>query len=212
MQSGTDRVVFWSSIPNVAQLPTSVATGPLAILDIQSSSCSPACSGNGVCSANGTCTCPTGFTGSSCESCAAGFFGPKCQSCPSNCAKCDKGITGTGVCLTPTITNPPSSCNCLNGVYGSNGQCTCNPSWTTGTSCLACSTGFFQTDDGNCKGWFLSLTPNSLQLIHIFSLSAWLYRVCRGNGGMHHLPNWLPCLPSKKNCSQGGVQYQPSVH
>ena len=157
-------------------------------------------------------TCPTGFTGSSCELCAAGFFGPKCQSCPSNCAKCDKGITGTGVCLTPTITNPPSSCNCLNGVYGSNGQCTCNPSWTTGTSCLACSTGFFQTDDGNCKGWFLSLTPNSLQLIHIFSLSAWLYRVCRGNGGMHHLPNWLPCLPSKKNCSQGGVQYQLSVH
>lgn len=163
VQSGSDRVILWSSVPDVAQLPASVATGALAILDIQSSSCSPACSGNGVCSASGTCTCPTGFTGSSCESCAQGFFGPKCQSCPSNCDKCDQGITGTGVCLTPTVTNLPSSCNCVNGVCGSNGQCTCNPGWTSGTdgtSCSACSKGFFKTSDGNCQGWFPLLTLN----------------------------------------------------
>jgi len=155
VQSGSDRIVLWSSVPDVAQLPVPVATGALAILDIQSSSCTPACSGNGVCSSSGTCTCPTGFNGSSCESCADGFFGPKCQPCPSNCDKCDQGITGTGVCLTPTVANLPSTCNCVNGVCGSNGQCTCNPGWTTGTdgtSCSACSEGFFKTDDGNCRG------------------------------------------------------------
>ena len=156
MRSGSDRVVFWSSVPDVAQLPVSVATGALAILDIQSTSCSPPCSGDGVCSASGTCTCPTGFTGSACESCADGFFGPRCQPCPSNCNKCDQGITGTGACLTPAVSNLPSSCNCVNGVC-SNGQCTCNPGWTTGTngtSCSACSKGFYQTTDGNCQGRF----------------------------------------------------------
>ena len=180
MQSGSNRVIFWSSVPDVAQLPISVGTGSLAILDIQSSSCTPTCSGNGVCSASGTCTCPTGFTGSACESCADGFFGPKCQPCPSNCTKCDQGITGTGVCLTPAVTNLPSSCNCLNGVCGSDGRCTCNPGWTTGTngtSCSACDKGFFQTTGGDCKGRFPSLTPNSLQLTSLFSLSARLYRM-----------------------------------
>jgi hypothetical protein len=159
-QSGSERVIFWSSVPDIAQLPQSVATGALSILNIESSSCSPPCSGNGVCSTNGTCTCPTGFTGSSCESCASGFFGPKCQPCPSNCAKCDQGTTGTGVCLTPAVANLPSSCNCINGKCGSGGQCTCNPGWTTGTngtSCSACSTGFFQSTGGDCQSWFLSL-------------------------------------------------------
>ena len=176
LQSGSNRVVVWNTVPDVSQLPVSVATGALAILDIQSSSCSPACSGNGVCSASGTCTCPTGFTGPSCESCAEGFFGPKCQSCPSNCSKCDQGITGTGICLTPAVTNLPSTCNCINGVC-SNGQCTCNPGWTTGTNgtlCSACSKGFFQTTDGNCKGWFPLLTSGSLWLMRSSSLSAWL--------------------------------------
>lgn len=165
IQSGSDRVVFWSSVPDVAQLPVSVATGSLAILEIQSSSCSPTCSGKGVCSSSGTCTCPTGFTGSSCESCADGFFGPNCQSCPSNCSKCDQGITGTGVCLTPVVTNLPSTCNCVNGVCGSGGQCTCNSGWTTGTdgpSCSVCSKGFFKTSDGNCQGWYPPLTLHSL--------------------------------------------------
>ena len=179
LQSGSDRVILWSSVPDVSQLPVSVATGALAILDIQSSSCSPACSGNGVCSASGTCTCPTGFTGSACESCAEGFFGPQCQPCPSNCNKCDQGITGTGVCLTPAVANLPSTCNCVNGVC-SNGQCTCNPGWTTGTngtSCSACSKGFYQTTDGNCQGWFLPLISNSLELMRLFSLPARLCRV-----------------------------------
>ena len=162
LQSGSDRIVFWNSVPDVAQLPVSLATGALAILDIQSSSCTPSCSANGVCSVNGTCTCATGFTGPSCESCAPGFFGPQCQPCPSNCSKCDQGITGTGICLTPVAANLPSSCNCVNGVCGSNGQCTCNPGWTTGTngtSCSACSKGFFQTNDGNCQGRFPPPVP-----------------------------------------------------
>jgi len=162
IQSGSDRVVFWSSVPDVAQLPVSVATGALAILDIQSTSCTPTCSGNGVCSVSGTCSCPTGFTGPACESCSDGFFGPKCQPCPSNCDKCDQGITGTGACLTPAVANLPSTCNCVNGVCGSNGQCTCNPGWTTGangTSCSACSKGFFKTNGGDCQGWSPPLAP-----------------------------------------------------
>ena len=180
LQSGSNRVVFWSSVPDVAQLPVSVVTSALAILDIQSSSCTPACSGNGVCSASGTCTCPTGFTGSACESCAEGFFGPKCQPCPSNCNKCDQGITGTGVCLTPAVANLPSTCNCLNGVCGSDGRCTCNPGWTTGTngtSCSACDKGFFQTTGGDCKGRFPPPISNSLKFTPLLSLSARLYRV-----------------------------------
>ena len=181
LQSGSNRVIFWSSVPDISQLPQSVATSALSILDIQSSSCTPPCSGNGVCSASGTCTCPTGFTGSSCETCADGFFGPKCQPCPSNCTKCDQGITGTGICLTPAVKNLPSSCNCVNGVCGSNGQCTCNPGWTAGTNgtaCSACSKGFFLTTDGNCQGWFLPLIPNLLPLIHVFSLSVGLHSMC----------------------------------
>ena len=182
MQSGSNRIVFWSSIPDVAQLPQSIATGGLSILDIQSSSCTPPCSANGVCSAGGTCTCPTGFAGSSCESCAEGFFGPKCQACPLNCTKCDEGITGTGVCLTPATSNLPSSCNCINGVCGSNGQCTCSSGWTTGTNgtaCSACAKGFFQTTSGDCQGLYPPpLTQSPLLLMLVPSLSNWLYSVC----------------------------------
>ncbi|OAX36075.1 hypothetical protein K503DRAFT_744939 [Rhizopogon vinicolor AM-OR11-026] len=147
------RVILWNSIPDVSQLP-STASGSLSLLNLQSSSCSPPCSGNGVCSAAGTCQCPTGFTGSSCESCATGFFGPECQACPSGCTSCDGGISGTGRCLVPIVTNPPSSCNCINGECGSNGQCTCINGWTSasnGTQCAACASGFFLDTSGSCE-------------------------------------------------------------
>lgn len=147
------RFVLWESVPDVSQLPSSVSS--LALVDIQSSACSPPCSGAGVCSTAGTCTCPTGFTGSSCESCASGFFGPNCQPCPQGCPSCDQGISGSGRCLTPIVDNAPSKCNCLNGRCGANGQCSCNPGWTTndnGTACAKCAPGFFLTTTGDCQG------------------------------------------------------------
>ncbi|KAG0706471.1 growth factor receptor domain-containing protein [Suillus ampliporus] len=147
------RVILWNSIPDVSQLPAS-ASGSLSLLNLQSSSCSPPCSGNGVCSASGTCQCPSGFTGSSCQSCSSGFFGPTCQACPSGCTSCDDGISGTGRCLVPVVKNPPSSCNCINGQCGSNGQCTCITGWTSasnGTQCSACASGFFLDTSGNCE-------------------------------------------------------------
>ncbi|KAH7911899.1 growth factor receptor domain-containing protein [Hygrophoropsis aurantiaca] len=147
------RVILWNSIPDVSQLPQT-ASGALSLLNLQSSSCSPPCSGSGVCSASGTCTCPAGFTGSSCESCANGFFGPNCQACPSGCTSCDDGISGSGRCLVPIVTNPPSSCNCINGECGSNGQCTCLTGWTAasnGTACAQCASGFFLDSTGNCE-------------------------------------------------------------
>ncbi|KAG9225836.1 hypothetical protein CCMSSC00406_0008364 [Pleurotus cornucopiae] len=73
--SSEERIVFWDTVPDVTQLPAD-ALGSLALLDLQSSACSPPCAGTGVCSASGTCACPSGFTGSACESCAPGFFGP----------------------------------------------------------------------------------------------------------------------------------------
>jgi len=215
IQSGSNRVVFWSSVPDVAQLPVSVATGALAILDIQSSSCTPACSGNGVCSASGTCTCPTGFTGSACESCAEGFFGPKCQPCLSNCKKCDQGITGTGVCLTPAVTNLPSTCNCLNGVCGSDGRCTCNPGWTTGTngtSCSACDKGFFQTTGGDCKGRFPpnpKFTPTHALAQFVSSV---VPRVLRGRGLVSAARQVLLRMPTTdRNASLQRQLHQPEV-
>ncbi|EGN96298.1 hypothetical protein SERLA73DRAFT_94428 [Serpula lacrymans var. lacrymans S7.3] len=147
------RVILWDSVPDVSQLPPS-SSGSLALLDMQSSSCSPPCSGSGVCSASGTCTCPTGFNGTSCEMCSSGFFGPTCQACPSGCTSCDDGISGSGKCLVPVVSNPPSSCNCINGECGTNGQCTCITGWTTasnGTACAQCSTGFFLDSSGNCE-------------------------------------------------------------
>ncbi|KDQ59747.1 hypothetical protein JAAARDRAFT_175248 [Jaapia argillacea MUCL 33604] len=158
--SSNSRIILWDSIPDVSQLPSGSSTS-LGLLDIQSSSCSPPCSGQGICSASGTCTCPTGFTGSSCESCAAGFFGPKCQPCPSGCSECDQGISGSGRCLTTIVTNAPSTCNCLNGVCGANGQCTCNAGWTTatnGTACAKCAPGFFLDSNGDCSVCSLGCT------------------------------------------------------
>ncbi len=151
--SSSNRVVLWESVPDIAQLPTSISS--LSLADIQSSACSPPCSGAGVCSTSGTCTCPTGFIGSSCESCVDGFFGPNCQPCPQGCSNCDQGLSGSGRCLTPIIDNAPSKCNCLNGKCGANGQCSCNPGWTTndnGTACAKCASGFFLTTTGDCQG------------------------------------------------------------
>ncbi|KAF8061726.1 insulin-like growth factor binding protein [Lyophyllum atratum] len=154
VSSGTnDRVVLWDAIPDMAQLPAGTLNS-LNLLDMQSSACSPACSGSGVCTAAGVCTCPQGFTGSACESCAPGFFGPSCQQCPSNCASCDEGISGSGRCLKPIVPNAPSTCNCLNGQCGTDGQCTCNAGWTksdNGTECAKCSPGFFLTSTGDCQ-------------------------------------------------------------
>ncbi|KAF9026747.1 growth factor receptor domain-containing protein [Hymenopellis radicata] len=148
----TDRVIIWESVPDVSQF--GILSGDMALLDLQSTACSPSCSGNGVCSASGTCTCATGFTGSSCESCKSGFFGPNCQACPSGCSDCDDGITGSGRCLKLEVKNDPSTCDCLNGECSSSGSCTCNPGWTAasnGTACAKCQDGFFLTSTGDCK-------------------------------------------------------------
>ncbi|KAG6332778.1 hypothetical protein ID866_6313 [Astraeus odoratus] len=147
------RVILWNSIPDVSQLPTT-ASGSLSLLRVESSTCSPPCSGNGVCTASGTCSCPTGFSGSSCEQCASGYYGSSCQPCPAGCTSCDDGISGSGRCLSTTVTNPPSSCNCINGECGSNGQCSCLPGWTSasnGTQCAACASGYFLDSSGNCE-------------------------------------------------------------
>lgn len=151
MTAAGNRLVIWDSVPDVAQLPGAPS---LALTDVQSNACSPQCAGAGVCSASGQCTCPTGFTGASCEACAAGFFGPTCSACPAGCTTCDDGISGSGRCLSAPVVNPPSGCNCLNGECGSNGQCTCNAGWTTadnGTACAKCATGFFLDTNGDCS-------------------------------------------------------------
>ena len=154
LKAGSSRIVLWNSVPDLSQLSIGSTTS-LSISGLESSACSPPCSGSGVCSAAGTCQCPQGYTGAACESCASGFFGSECQPCPSGCSSCDDGINGSGLCLQPIIKNPPSSCNCLNGVCGSNGQCACNPGFTTaanGTACAQCSSGFFLSSTGNCNG------------------------------------------------------------
>lgn len=148
-----NRIILWDSIPDISQLPQATL-GSLSLLDIQSSACSPSCAGSGICTASGTCQCASGFTGASCESCASGFFGPTCQACPAGCTSCDEGITGSGRCLESIVTNAPSTCNCLNGVCGTDGQCACNAGFTradNGTDCAKCQPGFFLTSTGDCK-------------------------------------------------------------
>ncbi|KAH9057557.1 hypothetical protein EDB87DRAFT_1748199 [Lactarius vividus] len=147
---GSDRVILWDSVPDVSQLPE---IGTLSLSAIESNACSPQCSSAGVCSASGQCTCPPGFSGPSCETCAKGFFGTSCQACPAGCTTCDDGISGSGRCLSSIATNASSACNCLNGVCGTDGQCTCNAGWTTasnGTQCASCAPGFFLDGNGNC--------------------------------------------------------------
>ncbi|KAI5120333.1 hypothetical protein M0805_000393 [Coniferiporia weirii] len=144
------RVIFWDAAPDLSQLP-GVLSG-LTLTQLQSSSCSTACASGGVCTSQGACSCLPGFAGTSCESCDSGFFGSECQACPSNCATCDDGINGSGICLkTETETQ---NCNCLNGVCASNGSCACNAGWvdsSNGTKCASCADGFFLSDDGSCK-------------------------------------------------------------
>jgi hypothetical protein len=155
------RLILWDSVPDTSQLPSA---GSLTLLDIQSSTCSPPCSGPSVCSISGTCGCPTGFTGFSCESCQDGFFGPTCEPCPEDCSDCDQGMSGSGRCLTPSA-DEPSDCKCLNGLCGTDGQCTCNSGWTTGddgVECTKCAPGFFLSATEDCQGisLFLSILPN----------------------------------------------------
>jgi hypothetical protein len=157
--SSNKRVVLWDSVPDLSQLSSS-ASGALALLDIQGSSCSPSCAGAGVCTASGTCACPPGFNGTACEACSPGFFGPNCLPCPENCDKCDEGISGSGLCLKQKVVNAPETCNCLNGSCQTDGTCICNVGWTksdNGTSCAKCDDGFFQTSTGNCQGTFFQL-------------------------------------------------------
>lgn len=148
--ASSNRIILWDSVPDVSQLP---GISSLSLSAMESNACSPPCSGSGVCSASGQCACPAGFTGSSCEVCAKGFFGPSCQACPAGCATCDDGIAGSGRCLSTTAANASAACNCLNGVCGANGQCSCNAGWTTasnGTQCASCAPGFFLDGSGNC--------------------------------------------------------------
>ena len=187
--SSKSRVIIWDAIPDVSQLPPE-ASQSLAVTDIQSSLCSPPCSSSGICSASGTCSCLTGFTGSSCETCAQGFFGPTCQPCPSGCQTCDQGISGSGLCLVPIIKNTPSTCNCLNGQCGSNGQCTCNPGWinaANGTACAECAPGFFLSSTGDCQGKISYTSPFFLLLTILNSMSTWMLSVLRRHGNLHFL-------------------------
>ena len=154
LTSSNTRIIVWDAIPDFSQLPSVNVAGTFSLSDIQSAACSPPCASTGTCTPSGQCSCAPGFTGQSCESCASGFFGPSCQPCPSSCATCDQGLTGSGKCLVPAVSNPPSSCNCLNGACGSNGQCTCNAGWinsSNGTACASCAPGFFLDSSGDCS-------------------------------------------------------------
>ena len=187
--SSNNRVILWDSIPDFGQLPSGSASS-LSLVDMQSAACSPPCAGSGVCSASGSCTCPTGFNGTSCESCAPGFFGPTCQPCPSGCSSCDQGISGTGRCLTTTVVNPPSICNCQNGVCGANGQCACLAGWTTadnGTACAKCATGFFLNSNGTCESMPCSCSPLLYCLTVPYSLYKGLHPVCRFEWRLYNL-------------------------
>ncbi|KAH7107233.1 growth factor receptor domain-containing protein [Auriculariales sp. MPI-PUGE-AT-0066] len=154
--SADSRLVVWDSVADLAQLPSGAGQSKLTLVDLQSTTCTPSCSGNGVCTAAGTCVCPegSGFTGKSCETCLPGFFGPQCLPCPEDCDKCDEGATGSGQCLVPKVTNAPSTCSCVNGLCGANGACACNEGWqdgTDGTKCSICKPGFFKATDGSCQ-------------------------------------------------------------
>jgi hypothetical protein len=95
--------------------------------------------------------------------------------------------------LVPVVSNLPSSCNCINGECGANGQCTCIGGWTSasnGTQCAACAPGYFLDTNGNCESELprLFLSPN---LIFGFSLSVGLPIVCLWHRGLHYLRSRL---------------------
>jgi hypothetical protein len=178
MNSSNDRVVVWVSVPDVSQLPINITQG-FTVTEIQSTECSPPCSGSGVCSFDtGSCLCPPGFNGTLCETCASGFFGPTCQPCPLDCAACDQGISGTGLCLTPVV-NASSACT--------EGQCTCPPGYAlgeNGTSCTQCAPGFFSASTGSCQGKRFSMS--------FFSLPLTIFTVCK--------LGCTQCAPTTGNC------------
>ena len=166
LNTGSSRIILWDSVPDVSQLPSAISP-PFNLVDFQSAACSPPCSSSTVCSAAKTCICPRGFTSSAgaCESCASGFFGPTCQPCPSECQTCDEGTSGSGRCIIPIVGNAPATCNCINGLCGANGICTCNPGWTraaNGTACAQCAPGWYLTSTGDCQSkiYYLSFSSS----------------------------------------------------
>ena len=177
--SSSNHIILWDSIPDTQHLPSPLNSAQFSLLNIYSTTCAPPCSSAGVCSPQGLCTCKSGFTGQACEACASGFFGPSCQKCPDNCAQCDEGISGTGRCLKSI--GGGNKCNCLNGVCNSDGSCQCNAGFTkadNGTQCAKCTTGFFLTTTGDCKGTLYIVYHVDLYSFGI-SLRSWVYSMRR---------------------------------
>ena len=149
--------IFYDTAPLIT-LPST--NQPITVIDYQSSTCQPPCSGSGVCTASAKCACAEGFTGSSCESCAPGFFGPACKPCPSPCNGCDQT---SGLCSTPKASKAKraqKTCNCQNGQCSSDGNCSCLPGWTNttdlkGVTCAQCAPGFYMTSAGDCQSKIL---------------------------------------------------------
>lgn len=178
----TNPTIFYDTAPLIWP---STNQSVITVIDYQSSTCQPQCSGNGVCTASATCTCAKGFTGPSCESCASGFFGPACKPCPSSCDSCDQT---SGLCLTPKaafkVDKAQKTCNCQNGQCSSDGNCSCLPGWTNatelnGVTCAQCAPGFFMTS-GNCRSkiLYISFFPPSdnSQYVNLVALSAQMTR------------------------------------
>lgn len=135
-----------ASCPNTAELPSNAQSS--FVFGIQSTTCWPPCAPNGSCHPNGKCICAEGYAGHLCESCDKGFFGPECHGrCPKDCAHCDDGLAGSGVC---NETPNPTKCNCVHGFCDANGQCQCNSGWT-GTKCTECAPGYYVSAD-RCRG------------------------------------------------------------
>ena len=94
---------------------------------------------------------------SSTDSCASGYFGTSCTTCASDCATCDDGITGSGLCLDTIAVTDASACDCVNGICSGDADdvaCSCNAGWYTaanGTQCAACAEGYYETAAGDCR-------------------------------------------------------------